>query len=76
MNHSAKRAADVLRLATLKRGSVADTLPDYARRLRHERNLSLAVVSARSGGKIGKTRINRIENGLVSTSPKDVARPG
>jgi transcriptional regulator with XRE-family HTH domain len=40
-------------------------LPDYVRRLRHERNSWLACALTR--GKIGKTHINRIENGLVSS---------
>lgn len=38
-------------------------LADYVRRLRHEKDLSLADVSNRSGGGIGRTHINRIENG-------------
>jgi transcriptional regulator with XRE-family HTH domain len=67
MNRTAERPDDVLNhcLRTQKTG--ANSLPDYVRRLRHERNLSLAEVSARSRGKIGKTHINRIENGLISS---------
>ena len=71
MNRTAKRPGDVLHLSTRKQRSVANSLPDYVRRVRHERNLSLTAVSARSGGKIGKTHINRIENGLV----RDVSLP-
>ena len=41
-------------------------LADYVRRIRNEKNLSLAEVSARSRGEIGKTHINRIENGTVT----------
>jgi transcriptional regulator with XRE-family HTH domain len=67
MNRTAERPEDVLHQSSRKQKSVAGSLPDYVRRLRHERNLSLAVVSARSRGKIGKTHINRIENGLVSS---------
>ena len=40
-------------------------LADYVRRVRNEKNLSLAAVSARSRGRISKTHINRIENGTV-----------
>jgi transcriptional regulator with XRE-family HTH domain len=39
------------------------SLADYVRRIRHEKNLSLAQISARSRGQISKTHINRIENG-------------
>src|SRR5207244_9806304 len=39
------------------------SLADYVRRVRNEKNLSLAQVSARSRGQISKTHINRIENG-------------
>ena len=67
MNRSAERSSDVLHKSSRQQKSVVGSLPDYVRRLRHERNLSLAVVSARSRGKIGKTHINRIENGLVSS---------
>ena len=42
------------------------SLADYVRRTRLEKNLSLATVSAKSRGQIGKTHINRIENGTVS----------
>lgn len=65
MNRTAERSEDVLHQSSRNQKSVAGSLPDYVRRLRHERNLSLAVVSARARGKIGKTHINRIENGLV-----------
>ena len=41
------------------------SLADYVRRIRNEKNLSLAQVSSRSHGRIGKTHINRIENGTV-----------
>src|SRR5438270_2861053 len=41
-------------------------LADYVRRSRNEKNLSLAQVSSRSHGRIGKTHINRIENGTVA----------
>lgn len=41
-------------------------LADYVRRIRNKKNLSLAEVSARSRGQIGKTHINRIENGTVT----------
>src|SRR6185295_2351511 len=67
MNRTAERPEDVLHQSSRNQKSVVGSLPDYVRRLRHERNLSLAVVSARSRGKIGKTHINRIENGLVSS---------
>jgi transcriptional regulator with XRE-family HTH domain len=42
------------------------SLADYVRRVRNEKNLSLTQVSARSHGRIGKTHINRIENGTVA----------
>jgi transcriptional regulator with XRE-family HTH domain len=42
------------------------SLADYVRRARVEKNLSLANVSARARGAIGKTHINRIENGTVT----------
>ena len=42
------------------------SLADYVRRTRVEKNLSLASVSAKSRGQIGKTHISRIENGTVS----------
>ncbi len=42
------------------------SLADYVRRIRNEKNLSLAQVSSRSRGRIGKTHINRIENGTVA----------
>src|SRR5437667_2078032 len=42
------------------------SLADYVRRVRNEKNLSLAQVSARSRGQISKTHINRIENGNVT----------
>jgi transcriptional regulator with XRE-family HTH domain len=42
------------------------SLADYVRCVRNEKNLSLAQVSARSHGRIGKTHINRIENGTVA----------
>ncbi len=67
MNRTAKRPKDVLHDLARKPRAVVNSLPDYVRRLRHERNLSLAEVSARSGGEIGKTHINRIENGLVTS---------
>ena len=67
MNRTAERPDDVLDKSSRKQKSVVGSLPDYVRRLRHERNLSLAVVSARSRGKIGKTHINRIENGLITS---------
>lgn len=40
-----------------------ESLPDFVRRLRREKDLSLADVSNRSGGRIGRTHIHRIENG-------------
>lgn len=67
MNRSAERPEDVLHHSTRIQKTVANSLPDYVRRLRHERNLSLAEVSTRSRGKIGKTHINRIENGQVGS---------
>ena len=42
------------------------SLANYVRRTRLEKNLSLSSVSARSRGQIGKTHINRIENGIVT----------
>jgi transcriptional regulator with XRE-family HTH domain len=42
------------------------TLAEYVRQTRHQKNLSLADVSARSGGQIGTTHVSRIENRLVS----------
>ena len=41
------------------------SLADYVRCVRNKKNLSLAQISARSHGRIGKTHINRIENGTV-----------
>jgi transcriptional regulator with XRE-family HTH domain len=41
------------------------SLADYVRSVRNEKNLSLTQVSSRSHGGIGKTHINRIENGTV-----------
>jgi transcriptional regulator with XRE-family HTH domain len=67
MNRTAKRPPHVLDMAARKQRPAGNSLPDYVRRLRHERNFSLAEVSVRSGGRIGKTHINRIENGLVSS---------
>jgi transcriptional regulator with XRE-family HTH domain len=43
------------------------SLADYVRRVRNEKNLSLAQVSAGSHGRISKTHINRIENGTVAS---------
>jgi transcriptional regulator with XRE-family HTH domain len=42
------------------------SLADFVRRTRLEKNLSLQDVSVRSRRQIGKTHINRIENGRVS----------
>jgi len=42
------------------------SLADYVRCVRNKKNLSLAQISARSHGRIGKTHINRIENGTVA----------
>src|SRR4051812_106443 len=49
-------------------GRGSETLADYVRRVRTEKALSLEDVSKMSGGRIGRSHINRIENGL-STSP-------
>ena len=40
-----------------------ETLADYVRRIRNEKNLSLRDVSLRSGGQIANSHISRIENG-------------
>ena len=40
-----------------------ETLADYVRRIRYEKNLSLRDVSIRSGGQIANSHISRIENG-------------
>lgn len=40
-----------------------ESLADYVRRVRNEKRLSLADVSLRAGRRIGRTHINRIENG-------------
>ncbi len=51
-------------------GRSKETLADYVQRVRNEKRLSLADVSARSGGGIGKTHVSRIENGLsINPSP-------
>ena len=48
-----------------------ESLADYVRRIRNEKNLSLVDVSVRSRGAIGRTHINRIENGLTTNpSPR------
>lgn len=49
-----------------KGSSPVHSLADYVRRTRLEKNLSLSCVSAKSRGQIGKTHINRIENGIVT----------
>src|SRR6267378_2477645 len=67
MDRTTKRLGNLLNVDAQKHRGVANSLPDYVRRVRHERNLSLATVSARSGGRIGKTHINRIENGLIKS---------
>jgi transcriptional regulator with XRE-family HTH domain len=51
-----------------------EILADYVRRLRLEKGLSLADVSLRSSGRIGKTHINRIENGLVTNPGVEALR--
>lgn len=48
-----------------------ETLADYVRRVRNEKRLSLAdvhVQAKRAGLAIGKTHINRIENGFIEPS--------
>src|SRR6266511_3274709 len=48
-----------------------ESLADYVRRIRNEKGLSLVDVSGRSGGAIGRTHINRIENGFTTNpSPR------
>src|SRR5438132_927067 len=42
------------------------SLADYVRRIRNEKDLSLAQICAGSRGQISKTHINRIENGTVA----------
>jgi transcriptional regulator with XRE-family HTH domain len=42
------------------------SLADYVRRIRNEKDLSLAQICAGSRGQISKTHINRIENGTVN----------
>ena len=42
------------------------SLADYVRRIRNEKDLSLAQISVGSRGQISKTHINRIENGTVA----------
>ena len=42
------------------------SLADYVRRIRNEKDLSLAQTCAGSRGQISKTHINRIENGTVA----------
>jgi transcriptional regulator with XRE-family HTH domain len=49
----------------VEKGRTAESLADYVRRVRNEKRLSLADVSERSGHLIGRTHINRIENGEV-----------
>jgi transcriptional regulator with XRE-family HTH domain len=52
----------------------AESLADYVRRMRHEKDLSLADVSERSGNRIGRTHINRIENGELTNVGFDKLR--
>jgi len=70
MDRTAKRTTGVI--PSVFNQSAHPTLADYVRQMRHERNLSLAEVSARSGGQIGPTHVNRIENKNVRnvTLPK------
>src|SRR5437764_15043287 len=42
------------------------SLAEYVRRIRNEKDLSLAPMCAGSRGQISKTHINRIENGTVT----------
>lgn len=48
-----------------------ETLADYVRRVRDKNGWSLVEVSRRAGGAIGRTHINRIENGFATNpSPR------
>lgn len=50
----------------MHKGRSWESLADYVREVRNEKGYSLATVSTRSGGRIGKTHINRIENGYTT----------
>jgi transcriptional regulator with XRE-family HTH domain len=43
-----------------------ETLADFVRRVRNEKNLSLTDVERRSGDQIANSYVSRIENGLVT----------
>ena len=66
MNRTAKGTEPMLKGTTRNRSCPVLSLADFVRRTRLEKNLSLANVSARSRGQIGKTHVNRIENGTVT----------
>jgi transcriptional regulator with XRE-family HTH domain len=48
------------------KGRTRESLADFVSRVRHREGYSLNKVSQRSGGRIGKTHINRIENGYTT----------
>ena len=64
MNQTPHRTTDVLHNSRKQKSH--PNLPEYVRQVRHQKNLSLADVSARSGGQIGTTHVNRIENRVVT----------
>lgn len=66
MNRSANGMTRMVYVAASNEGGPTLSLADYVRHTRLEKDLSLADVSARSRGQIGKTHINRIENGIVT----------
>ena len=48
-----------------------ETLSDFVRRIRSEKNLSLMSVQRRSGGQIAGSYVSRIENGyILNVTPK------
>ncbi len=52
-------------------GQGVESLADFVRRVRQEQSLSLVEVERRSGHSIGRTHINRIENGeQTNPSPR------
>jgi transcriptional regulator with XRE-family HTH domain len=49
----------------VEKGQTVESLADYVRRIRNDKNLSLADVSRRAGFEIKRSHISRIENGEV-----------
>src|SRR2546422_10999137 len=66
MNRSAEGMPRMVYVSSPTERYPITSLADYVRRIRNEKDLSLAQVSAQSHGRIGKTHINRIENGTVN----------